>query len=544
MINKQLAITIREKDQRLALPEIIKSEVNFLIFPFFALSRRGLKDKLKIEYRDVVKVGDTKEERIWKVAGHQEYGYPGPFDRGVHKAIEAIITEQGLPIQNPLQVGSLYGLCKKTGISNSGWNKRRIKQALKRITATMIDSRSAFYDKGKKQRVTEGGFHLYDAVYFRGETLPDGTEADTVYLFLSPLYLRSLNAFYVANLDYAYLKGLKSKIASRLYELLSVGFYNARRNGQPCVWFDYQALCCALPVTPYRYFSKAQEKLKPAHDELLQSKFLSNVQWQKKSKGEWVIHYYPGPRAKGQLSSGMIQEQLQLKAPQDNKKAEDKIPRSEIAPDQDKLVSALQERGVSQKQAQRLVEEHSQWIKRGIELWELERKKNPERMKNPAGYLVSIIKAGEDWQPPDDYVPVEEQERRKEKRRKAKILKELKEVTEEEIQPSELLSSPKEEISSEELEEEVARIKAEKEKREQDRKAWIEQVLEGLSDQEREEIRQEVLSRIDSFLHSSQTFKELSQQDIRDWHGTGPVVSPVICKRDEIIRERYLDKVE
>jgi len=101
-----------------------------------------------------------------------------------------------------------------------------------------------------------------------------------------------------------------------------------------------------------------------------------------------------------------------------------------------------------------------------------------------------------------------------------------------------------EDVTYEELDQEIARIREEKEERKKKEKAAIHKVLEGLSDQEREEIHQEVLSRMPNFMHSTETFKELSQQDIREWQGTGPVVSPLRGKRDEIIRERYLDKVE
>jgi hypothetical protein len=69
-------------------------------------------------------------------------------------------------------------------------------------------------------------------------------------------------------------------------------------------------------------------------------------------------------------------------------------------------------------------------------------------------------------------------------------------------------------------------------------------VLEGLSDKEREAIRTEALSSVDGFLRNSETFQELSEQDIRDWQGSGPVVSPLISRRDEIVRERYLGEGE
>ena len=140
--------------------------LEFLIFPFFALSRKGLRDKNEVEYREVIEQGDRREERVWNVSAHQKYGYPGPFDREVHKAVECIINEQGWPVQNPVRLGSLYGLCKRMGLKDSGWSKRRIKEALRRNVATIISSENAFYHKGKKRRVTEAAFHLYDGVYF------------------------------------------------------------------------------------------------------------------------------------------------------------------------------------------------------------------------------------------------------------------------------------------------------------------------------------------------------------------------------------------
>lgn len=97
-------------------------------------------------------------------------------------------------------------------------------------------------------------------------------------------------------------------------------------------------------------------------------------------------------------------------------------------------------------------------------------------------------------------------------------------------------------VTYEELDQEIARLREEKEERKKKEKTAIEKVLKRLSDNEREAIRKEALSRVDSFLYSSQTFKELSQQDIRDWHGSGPLVSPLILRRDEIIRERYFGK--
>ncbi|GAH92070.1 unnamed protein product, partial [marine sediment metagenome] len=83
-------ITIKENN-KINLPKIINTEVNLLIFPFFVLERKS--KKLETEYKDIVKRGNKKIEIIWNVSANTKYGYPGLFDREVHKVIEQIISE-------------------------------------------------------------------------------------------------------------------------------------------------------------------------------------------------------------------------------------------------------------------------------------------------------------------------------------------------------------------------------------------------------------------------------------------------------------------
>jgi hypothetical protein len=119
------------------------------------------------------------------------------------------------------------------GITTSGGkNYREVKRALERIKVTAIKSEKAFYLKDKKEW-TSSIFSLYDGVIFRGEQLEDGSLAEINLLFLSDLYLGSLNSRYTKPIDYTYWKSLKSKIASRLYEILGVMFYGIQ-NKKDC----------------------------------------------------------------------------------------------------------------------------------------------------------------------------------------------------------------------------------------------------------------------------------------------------------------------
>jgi len=56
-----------------SLPDSIKSEVNFLVLPFFALWDKDIRNRTKTEYRTVVKRGQEKFEVLWRVTSDPEY---------------------------------------------------------------------------------------------------------------------------------------------------------------------------------------------------------------------------------------------------------------------------------------------------------------------------------------------------------------------------------------------------------------------------------------------------------------------------------------
>ena len=80
-------------DTELPIPEVIRSEVNFLVLPFFALWDKEVKRKKRTEYKTLVIRDNKKLEISWIVSPNTEFGYPGPFDRAIHKAVEQIISE-------------------------------------------------------------------------------------------------------------------------------------------------------------------------------------------------------------------------------------------------------------------------------------------------------------------------------------------------------------------------------------------------------------------------------------------------------------------
>jgi len=401
----------------LPAPEVIRSEVNFLVLPFFALWDKEVKRKTRTEYRTSVTRDGQKLEISWIVSSNAEFGYPGPFDRTVHKAIEQIISELPLPIYNPIAIGSLYNLCKRMGISNFGGSQyRKIKEALTRIVATTIVSRGAFFSKEKDGWI-EDVFHLYDRIVFKGEKLLNSNVADTNYLFLSSWYLDNVNANYVKPVDWTYYKSLKTPVAQRLYELLSVKFYGLFTRRGKAISYKYSTICDLLPITRQKYLSDAKKLLDPAHSKLKDSGFLGGWDWEDtsiKENNDWLIKYYPGERAREEIEKFRLGEQLELELPphrykETNEKA------TKLSAETLYVIEQLTQRGITQSTAKELARNCAvSQIQQQIAVFDwLIEKKSPLVQKNPAGFLRKSIE--EDYQPPKEYLDHQNRRDREEK---------------------------------------------------------------------------------------------------------------------------------
>ena len=290
------------------LPPVILPEMNFIRFPFFALHRRSLRkhnQKMTYEFTDV-REGERVKCRL-SVIPSTEYGRPTAFDRRVARAVDVVIDESylrnGYHLENPIQF-SIYHLSVLMGqrFKRSGWLYKEIKRTIERIVATTIKVEKSFYLKDKKQWVG-GIFHLYDKYVFKGEERHDtGEIAETNCVWLSDEYIRNVNARYVRPLDYTFLVRLKNDLASRLYEILSSKFYGLKK-GTDYYHIDYLSLCNVLPIAPQKFFSNAQQNLKPAHDELAFWGYLSKVVYvlHEGKKSIKTVRYYPGERAKREM---------------------------------------------------------------------------------------------------------------------------------------------------------------------------------------------------------------------------------------------------
>ena len=430
------------KETEKLLPDVIRSEVNLLVLPFFALWSKDNKQRTETEYKTVVKRHNKKLEVSWTITSNSKYGYPGPFDRSVHKAIEQIISGLTLPIQNPIQIGSIYSLIERMGLNTKGGQiYRKVKEALQRITLTGIVSKGVFYDKQEEQWI-EDTFHLYERVIFKGKKLPDGGIADTNYVYLNSWYIDNINARYVKPIDWKYYKSLKTPIAQRLYEILSVKFYGVIMRGDRCVSYRYSTLCDLLPITRQHYRSLAMRIMDPAHDKLKGTTFLENYEWEELSLSnggnDWLIRYYPGKRAKDEISRFKIGEQLELSLSNESTPASYDLDTTTIKNSQElagnQTVNQLIQRGITKSVADVLINDYStDQIQKQIEIFDyLVKIKSQLVAKNPAGFLRKSIE--ENYQPPSEYNRKQEKEITEQKRLQERVEKEAEQARLDEIQ--------------------------------------------------------------------------------------------------------------
>lgn len=293
-------------DKRTVTSVRLRSEVNGLVLPFFFLTKRST--AAVIEYTRTERRDGEIVDATWKVVPHPAYGRPGPLAHRVHRAVEQLITERGLPIANPIPF-SIHDLCRRAGLAAGGTEYHKVKQALLSIKATQVESKGAFYAK-TSTRYIDDVFSLYDRITFAGESLPDGTIAEKNLLWLGARYAESLNALYARPLDYRFYRALRTPTARRLYELLGVKFYRVADNPHPWIRYRYSTLCQLLPMTRHGYRSQVQQQLAGPHRELLDGGFIASVKLQTiPHSRDWLITYYPGERALNEIRATRTKKQ-------------------------------------------------------------------------------------------------------------------------------------------------------------------------------------------------------------------------------------------
>src|SRR4051794_36570157 len=219
----------------------IRVETALSRFPIHRLARKG---NVSIDLQRLTESGEADFK--WEVSYNAKYGQPGPLAYKVDTLIvNRRIDETGRPLPELIKLGSLTDICNELGMVDSGENRAHIKKSLLQDAFAAITAKIRYKTKTGKEKWAEIGYTRYSVV-FTGELLPDGRQADSVYILLNPPYRDLLNQVEVRPLDYDYLRQLAPG-AQRLYELLSFQIYGALASGRPRAKMLYSEYCKYAP---------------------------------------------------------------------------------------------------------------------------------------------------------------------------------------------------------------------------------------------------------------------------------------------------------
>lgn len=279
----------------LAPLSILRTETVLSRFPIHILAKSG---RVTIHIRRVNARGEL--DLRWAVSYNEHYGPP----RQLAYRLDTIVINQLLdtlprPLPRVLKVGSLRQISALLDIESSGRQQAQLKSAFHQNASAYIVAYLRYRGRDGTERTLNTGFTRY-SVIFTGESLPDGTTADAVYLVLSEPYREVLNHAPVRPLDYAYLKIL-TPTAQRFYELLSYKMFAALKHRLRYATLRYGDYC--LLATQHRYVDtvQMQKQMYKVHRSHLQAGYLRQVRYDATTdddgQPDWLLHYTPGPKA-------------------------------------------------------------------------------------------------------------------------------------------------------------------------------------------------------------------------------------------------------
>ena len=271
------------KEHREQAKGLVLAEGNFEEHPYFRVGDRNASTGV-LTYENELKTRDGHILRqSWTVRAAHGRSLPGRFDQDVYVALLQMIDDKGLPEDGWLSF-SLYELVELMGRKHSGRDYRQVRESLRKLAMTSIESDNAFYHRGWKEYISDT-FSLLSEVKLSEHEDPKGERTDRNRVLLSRYFMDSYKANYLKNIDVEFYWSLSSPIAKRLYRLV-----DKKRNGRRLWEAEVFSLKDRIPLSDYKYASKIKEKLAPAHTELIEKDFLRRVSYRNSGGNEFVSY--------------------------------------------------------------------------------------------------------------------------------------------------------------------------------------------------------------------------------------------------------------
>ena len=295
-MNEKIPNLLDESDA-LAPLNVIRTETALSRFPIHRLVKRG---DVQIEIRN------QAAALLWEVTYNTKYGQPGPLAYKldtlvVNKRIEEAKREvkPGTPLTRHLRLGSLRDICRELGNTEGGESTKAIRNALLQNASAFINAKITYKTADRAERTLETGFTRYSVV-FTGETLPDGSTADAVYLLLNETYWQVIESALARPLDFNYMRSLPPS-AQRFYEVVSYQIYAALHFQNERARLRYSEYCMLSTATRYLTFDQVKKQMYKVHKPHLESGYLGSVGYEQTTddagQPDWWMYYVPGHNA-------------------------------------------------------------------------------------------------------------------------------------------------------------------------------------------------------------------------------------------------------
>lgn len=273
-------------------------------YPVHNLSKR---DSINIEIRETNDKGQITIK--WEAYYNDRLGRPGPLaykidtmiiNRRIDEARRVDACGNITPIPEILRIGSLREI---TEMLNLGGDTGIVKRALQQNVGIIIMAKIKQKLADGTERSLEGNFSRY-GIAFTGEKLPDGTEADGVYLVISKFYHEILNCAPIQPQNWAHTE--MPAASHRFYVLLSSRMYATLENNGREAKMLYSYFCERAPLTRHRDYKKFKSQMYKIQKPLKEAGYIDEVRWEKRKDPEgnpdWMMCYTPGPLAKAEYN--------------------------------------------------------------------------------------------------------------------------------------------------------------------------------------------------------------------------------------------------
>jgi hypothetical protein len=315
----------------------IRVETALSRFPIHRLAKKGSVSIDLLRHSDGVQA-----DFRWKVSYNSDFGQPGPLAYKIDTLIiNRRIDELGRPLPELVKIGSLSDICRALGSCDTGPNIADLKRAFLQNASAFINAKIRYKTKSGRERWGEIGYSRY-SVIFTGESLPDGKQADAVYIVLNPPYRDLLNHVEVRPLDYDYLLQLAPG-PQRLYELLSFPMYGALLNGRPRAKLIYSDYCLYAPQTRYFDFEHVKKQMYKVHAPHRESGYIAKVEYEATKDQSFTR------RSVGQVMAVIAQH------PSSATPQQQSLALGKVATEREPVLAELIRRGISDKKARELL---------------------------------------------------------------------------------------------------------------------------------------------------------------------------------------------